>query len=98
MMRPFTSTISLETARGIIDAALQPVQRTERIALREANGRVLAQAVTSSADVPPFSRAAMDGYAVRAADTAGASAGTPRTLRCVEQIFTGQVPAHTVGA
>jgi molybdenum cofactor synthesis domain-containing protein len=39
----------------------------------------------------------MDGYAVRAADTTGASRAQPRTLRCIEEVFTGQVPHHRVG-
>ena len=52
----------------------------------------------SSTDVPPFSRAAMDGYAVRAEDTTGASPTDPRTLRCIEQVFTGQVATRRVEA
>jgi molybdenum cofactor synthesis domain-containing protein len=97
MMRPFTSTIPLEAARTIIDAAVRPTERTDRVGLRDAGGRVLAQAVVATADVPPFARAAMDGYAVRASDTAQASAEAPASLRCVEQVFTGQVPTRTVG-
>ena len=59
---------------------------------------MLARDIVSTADVPPFSRAAMDGYAVRAEDTTGASRATPRTLRRIETIFTGQVPQRRVGA
>jgi molybdenum cofactor synthesis domain-containing protein len=40
----------------------------------------------------------LDGYAVRAGDTAGAGRTAPRTLRCIEQVFTGQVPVQPVGA
>jgi molybdenum cofactor synthesis domain-containing protein len=40
----------------------------------------------------------MDGYAVRAQDTAGASRTAPLTLRCIEKVFTGQMPVQTVGA
>jgi molybdenum cofactor synthesis domain-containing protein len=47
-------------------------------------------------DVPPFTRAAMDGYAVVAADTAGASIQTPRVLRLVDRVFTGQVPRQAM--
>ena len=96
-MRPFKGTISLDEARAIIDRAIAPIARTERMPLDRASGRVLAESVISSADVPPFARAAMDGYAVRAADTIGASRGTPRTLRCIEKVFTGQMPLQTVG-
>jgi molybdenum cofactor synthesis domain-containing protein len=97
-MRPFTSTISLDEARAIIARAVEPIERIDRIRLDGSNGRVLARSVVSSSEVPPFSRAAMDGYAVRAADTAGASRATPRTLRCVEQIFTGQIAQRTIGS
>jgi molybdenum cofactor synthesis domain-containing protein len=97
-MRPFKGTISLDEARSIIERAIVPITRTERIPLDRASGRVLAETITSTADVPPFARAAMDGYAVRAQDTAGASRATPRTLRRIEKVFTGQMPEKTVGA
>ena len=46
--------------------------------------------------MPPFSRAAMDGYAVVAADLAGASAEAPVPLTRIERVFTGQVPTRAV--
>jgi molybdenum cofactor synthesis domain-containing protein len=97
-MRPFGKTIALEEARAIIERAIQPIDRTEVLPLQQANGRVLAQDVVSTVDVPPFSRAAMDGYAVRAEDTAGASRTSPRTLRRIETIYTGQIPQKRVNA
>jgi len=96
-MRPFKGTISLDEARTIIDRSIVPITRVERVSLDRASGRVLAETVTSSADVPPFARAAMDGYAVRAQDTAEASRTTPRTLRRIEKVFTGQMPVQKVG-
>ena len=96
-MRPFGDTISLEQARAVISGALRPIERTERVPLDRAHGRVLAQPLTATADVPPFSRAAMDGYAVRAADTAGASPAAPAVLTWIEKVFTGQMPQRTVG-
>ncbi len=96
-MRPIRDTIPLDEARALIDGAVRPLTRTERVPLAEVNGRVVARDVTSTLDVPPFSRAGMDGYAVRAEDTFGASRQEPKTLRCVEQVFTGQVPSLTVG-
>jgi molybdenum cofactor synthesis domain-containing protein len=47
-------------------------------------------------DVPPFDRAAMDGYAVVAADTTPASRQAPVALVCVDRVFTGQVPLRGV--
>ena len=96
--RPFQSTISLAEARAIIEMAIEPIARTERLPLGEARGRVLAGDIVAAADVPPFSRAGMDGYAVRSRDTSGATRAHPRTLQSVEEVFTGQVPQKTVAA
>jgi molybdenum cofactor synthesis domain-containing protein len=96
-MRPFGETISLDAARAIINGALRPIERIERVALDATHGRVLAHDVVARADVPPFSRAAMDGYAVRAADTSGARPTHATILTCIEKVFTGQMPARTVG-
>ena len=97
-MRPFQSTIALGEAKDIIAAATTPLDRTEQVALADARGRVLARDVTAPADVPPFARAAMDGYAVRAADVSGASRDTPVRLRRIETIYTGQMPVEVVAA
>jgi molybdopterin molybdotransferase len=97
-MRPFQKTIALDEARAIIDRTILAIERTERVALFDANARVLARDLAATADVPPFSRAGMDGYAVRASDTTGATSHAPRTLRCVDQVFTGQVPTRAVEA
>jgi molybdenum cofactor synthesis domain-containing protein len=96
-MRPIRETIPIDEARALIDARVKPLMRTERVALREANGRVVATDVIAPFDVPPFARAAMDGYAVRAEDTFGASRYEPRMLECLEQVFTGQMPSRAVG-
>jgi molybdenum cofactor synthesis domain-containing protein len=98
MMRPFATTISLDEARRRLAAAIRPIARTERLPLLDAAGRVAARAVTSSIDVPPFSRSAMDGYAVIASDTTGASREAPRRLRSVGRVFTGEMPAGSVVA
>src|SRR5688572_16744550 len=97
-MRPFTKTISFGDALALALGAVTPIERTERLALAEAGGRVLAEALFAAADVPPFSRAAMDGFAVRAEDTLGASGATPKTLRCVDVIFTGEAPRRALAA
>jgi molybdopterin molybdotransferase len=97
-MRPFQSTISLTEAREIIDAATAPLDRVETVPLAGARGRVLARDVMAPADVPPFARAAMDGYAVRAADTVGATRQAPALLQQIETIYTGQMPLQAVAA
>jgi molybdopterin molybdotransferase len=95
-MRPFRDVISLAAARAILDATGSPIPRIETVRLDQANGRVLARDVIAQEDVPPFSRAGMDGFAVRARDTHGASSQAPRALRKVGTIYTGQISALPV--
>ncbi len=97
-MRPFGETISLDAARAILDATGSPIARIEPISLADANGRVLARDVIATGDVPPFSRAGMDGYAVRASDTRGASREHPAKLRQIGTLFTGEVAQIQVGS
>jgi molybdenum cofactor synthesis domain-containing protein len=66
------------------------------VRLEDGAGRVAAADVTSPIDVPPFARSAMDGYAVVAATTAGASRSSPSRLRLLDRIYTGQPSAVTV--
>ena len=96
-MRPSRSTIALDEAKALIDDAIRPIDRTERVPIGHGNGRVLAEDVVATADVPPFARAAMDGYAVRAQDTAGATREHPRVLKRVATVFTGQIAERAVG-
>ncbi len=93
-MRPIKDTIPLDEARQLIADACRPVARTELVPLVAANGRVCAADVQSTRDVPPFSRAGMDGFAVIADDTFGASRYEPKTLRVIEKVYTGQVPTQ----
>ncbi len=96
-MRPFSSTISLDEARRRLQAGVQPIDRVQRVPLEQAAGRVAAADVSSSVDVPPFTRAAMDGYAVVAADTANASAHAPAELELVDRVFTGEIGHRSAG-
>ncbi len=68
----------------------------ETVPLAEAAGRVLARAVTSKVDVPRFVRAMMDGFAVRAADTLGASPYQPMGFKVVGQSLPGRPFGGTV--
>ena len=95
-MRPFRETIGLDEALMLVSEATIPLERTERVALAELGGRVAAVDVVSEQHVPPFDRAAMDGFAVVAQDTFGADRHQPNTLRCVETVFTGQTPKRGV--
>ncbi len=63
----------------------------EKVPLRSALGRVLAEDVRSDLNIPPHSNTAMDGYAVQAKDTAGASTDHPIRLRVVADLAAGYV-------
>ncbi len=69
---------------------------TERVSISEALGRVLADEVRSSRDIPGFDNSAMDGYALRAVDIASAGEATPVTLRVIETIGAGAMPQRAV--
>ena len=79
--------IPLEDYVAQVLETLSPLENG-RLALEQAHGRVLAEDVTAVLPVPPWTNSAMDGYAVRAGDTAGASPQTPVVLP-----VTGDVPA-----
>ncbi|MEM7409736.1 MAG: molybdopterin biosynthesis protein [Myxococcota bacterium] len=80
--------------RAVIDAA---PREAEEISLDAALGRVLAEDVRAEVDVPGFDRSNMDGFAVRAADTYGASEDAPLRLRVnAESIPTGVAPTIEV--
>ena len=70
----------------------------ERVPILEALGRVLGESISSSRDIPGFDNSAMDGYAVRAADVAGASEASPVKLAVVETVGAGQMPSRRVSA
>jgi putative molybdopterin biosynthesis protein len=80
--------------RAAVDVAPRGI---ERIPLDEALGRVLAADVASPVDVPSFDRSNVDGFAVVAADTFGASEEAPRVVQlATEVIHTGIVPSTVV--
>ena len=58
---------------------------------------MLAEDIAADIDVPPFANSSIDGYAVRAADTAGAGEETPRTLRVVGNVAAGYLAGVSVG-
>jgi molybdopterin molybdotransferase len=73
-------------------AVLEPEQKP----ILDCLGQVLAEDVYSAVDIPPMDNSAMDGYAVRAEDTRGATETSPRNLAVVGEIAAGAVPAEQV--
>ncbi len=94
--RPDRKTIPIDEARAILAVHGEPVSRIERVGVSSASGRVVAHALVADRDVPPFARAAMDGYAVRASDTAGASRDRAIELRVVDTVFSGATPSKAI--
>ncbi len=100
------SELSVDEAIAELIATLQPIEDVERVATRSALGRILAEDIASPLDLPAFDNAAMDGYAMRAADLAlpalrelgTALAGHPYTGRveagtCVRIMTGAPLPA-----
>ncbi|HHH43536.1 MAG TPA: molybdopterin molybdotransferase [Gammaproteobacteria bacterium] len=83
---PGQSLLSVAQGRERILQAIAPLDASEQLPLRAATGRILATAITSGIDVPPFDNSAMDGYAVRGEDCTG---GTQVTLTVIGASFAG---------
>ena len=75
--------ISPQKARELLIQTLRPVSRVERVTLALAPGRILAADIKAPAPWPPYRRAAMDGYAFRAAET-------PGTLHVAGTLYAGE--------
>src|SRR5207302_10372981 len=84
-----------EAARTILEH-VAPLP-TERRPLKEALDLVLAEDVVSPIDLPGWDNSAMDGYAVRSADVAGASPERPVALRVIETVPAGRFPERALG-
>jgi molybdopterin molybdotransferase len=81
--------LSIEEALGRLLSAVSEPLPAEEAALADALGRVLSGPIVSTLDLPPWNNSAMDGYAVHAADTAGASLTAPVRLRVVGEVKAG---------
>jgi len=85
-----------EALRLILEAT--PALAPETVAFPEALSRVLAEPIVAGRELPPADNSAMDGYAVRAADLAGACAQGPVRLHVAFEVAAGAVPTRAVGA
>ncbi|MCL2583220.1 MAG: molybdopterin molybdotransferase MoeA [Streptosporangiales bacterium] len=84
---------SVEDYLGIIAGAIRPLPASV-LPLTEAEGGVLAEDVTAAVSLPPFDNSAMDGYAVRASDTASASEASPAVLPVTAEIAAGDTGSY----
>jgi molybdopterin molybdotransferase len=87
-----SDVLSVEEALARILPRARPLE-TERVDIRAAQGRVLAELVLSRREIPPWPNSSMDGYAVRAADTAR----PPVRLTVTGRIAAGVLPTRPVG-
>lgn len=81
--------LTVSDAQNRMLSSVEPVSY-EQVNLSDASGRVLAQDILAETDLPPFSNASMDGYAVRAQDVREATQQTPIVLKVI-----GDIPAAT---
>ena len=89
-MPGFLKAKTLEKALGRLERYWKPRPKAIEVPLAGAGGLVLAGDIISRLDIPPFDRAAVDGYAVHASDTFAAREDSPVPIKCV-----GRLPAGT---
>ncbi|MCL7412729.1 MAG: molybdopterin molybdotransferase MoeA [ANME-2 cluster archaeon] len=80
MGRLFRSRMDVDMAKKLFFGAIKPIKRKESVPLETANGRVLSSDIEAEHNVPHYRRAAMDGYALKADDTLGATPSSPVVL------------------
>jgi molybdopterin molybdotransferase len=95
-MKPFGKLMTRLEAVRLIDGNVKRITRVEDVPIEEAAGRVLAEDVVAGVNVPPFNRSSMDGYAVKARDTAGA-ASKPVALKLIGARHAGEVFDGVIG-
>ncbi|MFC1873836.1 gephyrin-like molybdotransferase Glp [Chloroflexota bacterium] len=97
-MRPFGALLPFGEAKRIVDENITLVTRVETVSLDDASGRVLADDFVATLSAPPFDRAAMDGYAVKAEDTFEAGQRRPKILKMVGEVHAGEALQQSVSA
>lgn len=88
--------ISVEEALKKILAAISPLG-LEKVNILDALGRVIGEEVYAGRAIPPKDSSAMDGYALRAGETRGASEKAPLILEVIEEIPAGTIPERRIG-
>ncbi|TFG47183.1 MAG: molybdopterin molybdotransferase MoeA, partial [Dehalococcoidia bacterium] len=95
-MKPFGQLLDFDTALATVLDNSDPVEEVENVNLDGLYGRVLAEDIYASMSIPPFTRAAMDGYAVIAEDTFGAGRRNAKQLLIVGYVYAGDAPTLTL--
>lgn len=97
-MKPFGALVPFEEAKRVVEANIKPITRVEAINIDNALGRVLTEDMVATLSIPPFDRAAMDGYAVKAKDTFNSGQLSPRVLNLVGELHAGETPKQKVNS
>ena len=98
-MPEFLTLLSPDDARTLLLLHLpQPIIDSESIEVVSSLNRILAEDIIAPHPLPDFQRTTVDGYAVRASDTFGASDSLPAYLTLVGEVPMGDVPAFEIGA
>jgi molybdopterin molybdotransferase len=95
-MRGFMEKTDLDVALKLLRSLVEPLE-AESVRLEQALGRTLAQDIFSSEQVPSFDKSAMDGYALRAAETFGANPTDPVSFTVIGEVLPGEVGDLRVG-
>jgi len=95
-MKPFGKLMTRLDAVRLIDENVKRITRVEDVSLDDMAGRVLAEDVVAGFNVPPFDRSSMDGYAVKAKDTARVSS-KPVALKLIGAWHAGEIFDGVVG-
>ncbi|MHB8073673.1 molybdopterin molybdotransferase MoeA [Desulfosporosinus fructosivorans] len=89
------NNIQLEEAQSLLLNRIIPVGKC-LVSLLESSGRVLSQDIKASTNIPPFSKSALDGYALIASDTRQADSSAPVQLRVIEETRAGFIAQEKV--
>ena len=84
-LKGFEKLTNIDEALSTFLKKLKPEMESEQIPIHTASRRVTAEDIQAKNDLPPFDRSAVDGYAVKAQDTFGASQFNPKTLKLTEK-------------
>ncbi len=95
-MRGFTTKTDLDSALEMLRSCVERLEE-ESVHLTQSLGRTLARDIVSVEDVPAFDKSAMDGYALRGADTFGAGPTDPVSIRVIGEVVQGDVGDLEVG-
>ncbi|MDP3066203.1 MAG: molybdopterin-binding protein [Methanobacteriaceae archaeon] len=95
MGKEFLNLMEPEEVKNILNSLVGD-KTVEKVGLKKSLGRVLAENIYSSMDLPPFDRAAMDGYAVIAQNTFGASEDEKKVLKIIDVVRAGDYPRKNV--